>query len=161
MNTSLLWTVFIVSSPYIFSKFNLFNMDTSCLYFRQFALSLGKESPYIFSKFNLLNVDLLLILTHSMAPLSVYINRVWLYLYSCAVCFLCEVVWGERKHLTHRFPYNEFILTKGSKMSSSFKKCIHNSTFFVNLMHLVIVFAREQCLLLFALGFKSCVESCT
>ena len=68
MNTSLLWTVFIVSSPYIFSKFNLFNMDTSCLYFRQFALSLGKESPYIFSKFNLLNVDLLLILTHSMAP---------------------------------------------------------------------------------------------
>ena len=46
-------------------------------------------------------------------------------------------------------------------MSSSCKKCIHNSTFFVNLMHLVIVFAREQCVLLFALGFKSCVESCT
>ena len=94
-------------------------------------------------------------------PLSVHINRVWLYLYWCAVCFLYEVVWGERKDLTHRFPYNEFILSRGSKMLSSCKKCIHNSTLFVNLMHLVIVFAREQCVLLFALGFKSCVESCT
>ena len=39
-------------------------------YYRQFALSLGKESPYIFSKFNLLNKDTF----HG--PLSVRINRV-------------------------------------------------------------------------------------
>ena len=32
-------------------------------------------------------------------------------------------------------------------MLSSCKKCIHNSTLFVNLMHLVIVFAREQCVI--------------
>ena len=43
-------------------------MDTACLYFGQFVLSLGKESPYIFFKFNLLNMDLPLILTHSMVP---------------------------------------------------------------------------------------------
>ena len=68
-------------------------MDTSCLYFGQFALSLGKESPYIFSKFNLLNVDLLLILTHSMAPsVSILTEFDCIYNYSCAVCFLCEVV---------------------------------------------------------------------
>ena len=56
-------------------------MDTSCLYFRQFALSLGKESPYIFSKFNLLNVDLLLMLTHSMAPsVSILIEFDYIYI---------------------------------------------------------------------------------
>ena len=43
-------------------------MDTSWHYFVD--LSLGKESSYIFSKFNLLNMDFPLILqAHSMAPL--------------------------------------------------------------------------------------------
>ena len=36
--------------------------------YRQFALSLGKESPYFFSKFNPVNTDTLLIRTLSMAP---------------------------------------------------------------------------------------------
>ena len=36
-------------------------------YYRQFALSLGKESPYTFSKFNPLNTDIPLIPTLSMA----------------------------------------------------------------------------------------------
>ena len=35
---------------------------------RTVYLSLGKESPYIFSKFNLLNMDTSLIWTLSMAP---------------------------------------------------------------------------------------------
>ena len=37
-------------------------------YYRQFALSLGKESHNIFSKFNLLNTDTPLICTFCMAP---------------------------------------------------------------------------------------------
>ena len=39
-------------------------------YYRQFALSLGKESPYIFPKFNPLNMDTLLIQTLSLATSS-------------------------------------------------------------------------------------------
>ena len=42
-------------------------------YYRQFPLSLGKESPYIFSKFNPLNMDAFY------TPLSVHINGVGLY----------------------------------------------------------------------------------
>ena len=37
-------------------------------YYGQFALSLGKESPYIFSKFNLLNTDTSFIRTVSISP---------------------------------------------------------------------------------------------
>ena len=37
-------------------------------YYGQFPLSLGKESPYIFSKFNLRNMDTLLMWTLSMTP---------------------------------------------------------------------------------------------
>ena len=56
-------------------------MDTSCHYFGQFALSLGKESPHIFSKFNLLNMDFPLILTHSMAPsVSIVTNSDCIYI---------------------------------------------------------------------------------
>ena len=43
-------------------------------YYKQFALSLGKENPYIFSKVNPLNMDTPVIQTLSMAPLSVHIN---------------------------------------------------------------------------------------
>ena len=43
-------------------------------YYKQFALSLGKESPYIFSKVNPLNMDTPVIQTLSMAPLSVHFN---------------------------------------------------------------------------------------
>ena len=53
-------------------------MDTLLIwtthYYKQFTLSLGKESPYIFSKFNLLNMDSLLILSFSMS-LSVSVLR--------------------------------------------------------------------------------------
>ena len=42
-------------------------------HYRQFALSLGKESPYIFCSFNTPNTDILLIRTLSMPP-SVRIN---------------------------------------------------------------------------------------
>ena len=38
-------------------------------YYRQFALSLGKESTHIISTFKLLNMDTLIILTVSMVPL--------------------------------------------------------------------------------------------
>ena len=37
-------------------------------YYRQFALSLGKESPYVFSRFNPLNTDTPLIQTLLMDP---------------------------------------------------------------------------------------------
>ena len=56
MDTSLLQTVIFLpreESPYFFSKFNPLN--TPPHYYRQFALSLGKEGPYFFSKFNQLN----------------------------------------------------------------------------------------------------------
>ena len=53
-------------------------MDTLLIWtthhYKQFTLSLGKESPYIFSKFNLLNMDSLLILSFSMS-LSVSVLR--------------------------------------------------------------------------------------
>ena len=82
-------------SPYIFSKFNPLNTDTSLLrtvllcpwgkkaltfslnstrlirtprYYRQFALSLGKETLCIFSKFNPLNTDTLLLWTVCFVP---------------------------------------------------------------------------------------------
>ena len=49
------------------------NLPWQCLYYGQFALSLGKESSYIFSKFNPFNMDTFC------GPLCVHINRVWLY----------------------------------------------------------------------------------
>ena len=82
-------------SPYIFSKVNPLNTDTSLLrnsllcpwgkkaltfslkstrlirtphYYGQFALSLGKESPYIFSKVNPLNTDTSLLRTVCFVP---------------------------------------------------------------------------------------------
>ena len=50
-----------------------FTYSQNCLiwtphYYRQFALSPGKETPYIFSTFNLLNTDTQLMQTLSMAP---------------------------------------------------------------------------------------------
>ena len=46
-------------------------------YYGQFALSLGKESPYIFSKFNPLNTDTSLLRTVTFyGTLSVRINGV-------------------------------------------------------------------------------------
>ena len=44
-----------------------------CTCYRQFALTLRKESPYIVSKFNPLNMDTPLIRTLSMAPLVLQI----------------------------------------------------------------------------------------
>ena len=65
----------------------------------------------------------------------------------------CE---AREKKPTVRFPYNEFVVTRGSKMSQSCQKSIHNSALFVNLIRPVIDFAREQrVLLLFAFGFES------
>ena len=49
------------------------NLPWQCLYYGQFALSLGKESSHIFSKFNPFNTDTFC------GPLRVHINRVWLY----------------------------------------------------------------------------------
>ena len=49
------------------------NLPWQCLYYGQFALSLGKESSHIFSKFNPFNMDTFC------GPLCVHINRVWLY----------------------------------------------------------------------------------
>ena len=60
-------------------------MDTCLIwtphYYRQFALSLGKETPYIFSKFNLLNTDTLLICTLCMhtPSLSVIMGLIVIY----------------------------------------------------------------------------------
>ena len=49
-------------------------------YYRQFVLSLGKESPYIFSKFNpLYNTDIPFNTETFSCPLSVRTNDVWLY----------------------------------------------------------------------------------
>ena len=49
----------------------------------------------------------------------------------------------EKKKATVRFPYNEFILARGSKLSSRCQNSIHNSFLFVNLIHPVIDFVRE------------------
>ena len=46
------------------------NLPWQCLYYGQFALSLGKESSHIFSKFNPFNMDTFC------GPLCVHINRV-------------------------------------------------------------------------------------
>ena len=60
-------------------------MDTCLIwtphYYRQFALSLGKETPYIFSKFNLFNTDTLLICTLCMhtPSLSVIMGLIVVY----------------------------------------------------------------------------------
>ena len=60
-------------------------MDTCLIwtphYYRQFALSLGKETPYIFSKFNLLSTDTLLICTLCMhtPSLSVIMGLIVVY----------------------------------------------------------------------------------
>ena len=49
-------------------------------YYRQFVLSLGKESPYILSKFNpLYNTDNPLNMGTFYGPLSVRTNGIWLY----------------------------------------------------------------------------------
>ena len=70
----------------------------------------------------------------------------------------CE---AREKKPTVSFPYNELVLTWGSKMSSSCQKSLYNSSLFVNLIHLVIGFAKEQCMLLFMLGFTYVsVNSC-
>ena len=46
-------------------------------------------------------------------------------------------------------------------MSSSCQKSLYNSSLFVNLIHLVIGFAKEWCMLLFTLGFTYVsVNSC-
>ena len=72
MDTPLIWTPhyygqFALSpgegeSPYIFSKFNPLNMDTSLLWTGCFVPEEG-ESLYTFSKFNPLNTDTPLIWT--------------------------------------------------------------------------------------------------
>ena len=49
-------------------------------YYRQFVLSMGKESPYIFSKFNpLYNTDNPFNMGTFYGPLSVRTNGIWLY----------------------------------------------------------------------------------
>ena len=48
-----------------------------------------------------------------------------------------------RARPTVRFPYNEFVPTRGSKMSSSCQKSVHNSALFVNLIHSGIDFEGE------------------
>ena len=67
---------------------------------------------------------------------------------------------SERQKTTVRFPCNDSFLPRSSKMSSSCQKSIHNATLFINLKHPVIDFAREQCVLLSALGFESFGELC-
>ena len=52
----------------------------------------------------------------------------------------CE---AREKKTTVGFPYNEFVPTKGFKMSSRCQKSVHNSALFVNLIHSVIDFEGE------------------
>ena len=58
---------------------------------------------------------------------------------------------SERQKTTVRFPCNDSFCPRSSKMSSSCQKSIHNATLFINLIHPVIDFAREERVLLSAL----------
>ena len=64
----------------------------------------------------------------------------------------CE---AREKKPTVRFPYNEFVPTRGFKMSLSCQKSVHNPALFMKLKDSVIDFEGEYRVLLSALGFES------
>ena len=64
------------------------------LHYRQFDLSLGKESPYIFSKFNPLNTDTLLIWSLPVVP-SMFV----LMGFDCNINYLLRTGWHLLQYL--------------------------------------------------------------